>query len=875
LETLRAVTLRLLLVLFLSPALFAATRPAAPLILEPSMDLQAVHGADVHMVTEKFSDADGDEHLCTDWEIREEQQVVWSAPCVAGTLMSHIHLGDGLFSGSHSGADALRAETRFELRVRFRDDGGDAETEWSEWSVRRFQTVEPTPVAPMLLGEILTARWDAEVPAGASLELQTVDGDALLRARSSGINLAPPRSSAAIVRLRVASGENALTIPPGELSFEDGHGTRHIVYLPAIDLEPDSEAFYWISANGGTHVAAALDRTPRFDDIARGAPVPWSFERGYRADVFATGFELPLAIAFPPRLGDSSDSPFVYVLELYGTVKVVTRGGEVRTFARDLINFDPRAPFPGNGERGLGGMTVDPNGDVIVTGIYQSKPGSAWPAPRVLRLQSDDGGLTAARVFPVIEFPNEEMAPSHQISQVTVGPDGKLYVQVGSSFSWIAQNMNTIDGKILRMNADGTAPSDNPFYDATDGITATDYIFALGMRNPWGGAWRIADGSLYEVENGPATDRLAKVVAGRNYLWDGFDPSMRNYAIHNWIWPVAPLQIAFTEPERFGASGFPEEKHRSAFITESGATWAAGPLEHGKRISEVVIGPDETLIGGPAEFAVYTGSGRATAAGLAAGPDGLYFTDLYRDFGETSPFDAGANLFRIRYVGFADFRVRFINSNTVALTDRSEVPDAESMLWEFGDGSTSTDRFPVHRYAQGGKYLVRQTVTGPRGAVTHAHRVFVGGGDAGEVRVEYFESEQALTPAATEVEAALDFDWSSATSAPPHVGDGFFARFTVPITPRFSETYRFTVQSRDRVRVKLDGKMLIDAWQPGDSGEASATVSLLAGHAAELTVEYVDQTDAPSLKLFWESDSQPSHVVPRSASSPRRRAVGK
>jgi len=47
----------------------------------------------------------------------------------------------------------------------------------------------------------------------------------------------------------------------------------------------------------------------------------------------------------------------------------------------------------------------------------------------------------------------------------------------------------------------------------------------------------------------------------------------------------------------------------------------------------------------------YNGVGRATAAGLAAGPDGLYFTDLYKDMDATSPIDAGAKLWRVRYVG--------------------------------------------------------------------------------------------------------------------------------------------------------------------------------------------------------------------------------
>ncbi len=63
------------------------------------------------------------------------------------------------------------------------------------------------------------------------------------------------------------------------------------------------------------------------------------------------------------------------------------------------------------------------------------------------------------------------------------------------------------------------------------------------------------------------------------------------------------------------------------------------------------------LVSGPIPLIEYVGAGHATATALAAGPDGLYFADLYKDFGAATPIDAGANVFRIRYVGIADFSV--------------------------------------------------------------------------------------------------------------------------------------------------------------------------------------------------------------------------
>jgi hypothetical protein len=176
-------------------------------------------------------------------------------------------------------------------------------------------------------------------------------------------------------------------------------------------------------------------------------------------------------------------------------------------------------------------------------------------------------------------------------------------------------------------------------------------VFAYGFRNPFGGVWRAADGGHYEVENGPSVDRFAKVVQGRNYLWSGTDASMRNFALYNWEPSHAPVNIAMVEPQTFFGSGFPEAEMDRAFVTESGPTYATGPQSLGKRIAGFAPGAGSDFAGAlPSPLIEYTGTGKATAAGLAAGPDGLYFTDLYKDTGFTSPIDRGANVLRVRYV---------------------------------------------------------------------------------------------------------------------------------------------------------------------------------------------------------------------------------
>src|SRR4029078_7132576 len=93
-----------------------------------------------------------------------------------------------------------------------------------------------------------------------------------------------------------------------------------------------------------------------------------------------------------------------------------------------------------------------------------------------------------------------------------------------------SRNLQSFRGKIIRLSRDGSAPTDNPFYTPPDRTADTlpdaeDYVWAYGYRNPFGGAWRDADGAQYVVENGPSRDRFSQLVRGENYKYDGSDTS--------------------------------------------------------------------------------------------------------------------------------------------------------------------------------------------------------------------------------------------------------------------------------------------------------------------------------------------------------------
>jgi PKD repeat protein/glucose/arabinose dehydrogenase len=828
------------IVLLCSPAL-ANVPPAAPVITEPAPG-RIQNPGDVHMECQPFSDADpGDTHLCTDWEIWTSPsppalgERVWFSACIGGVERLHTHLGDGAFIGSHAGRNDLISGWTFVLRVRHRDSSGDPATEWSPWSVRVFETGPASQIFPLEGDDVadqpaptwLAAVGEAPVilPAAAtapSLRLEHATGALLLEFHSEdGIDnhIVNPAglSSHAPLRLRISAGSLAggLALPESNLTFTSHEGTTYTLFLPALSVQPGAanDAYFWIASSGATYHATAAQTEPDFSSLARGTPTPWiALQPGYRVEVVASGFKLPINIAFVPEPDSAPDAPFYYVTELYGSIKVVLRNGTVLTYANNLLNFPPTGAFPGSGEQGVTGIVVDPvNGDVYASMLYSSVNGveNVPHYPKVVRFTSTDGGRTAATQTTILDMAGEAQGQSHQISSMSFGPDGALYVHMGDGFTAsTGQNLSSFRGKILRINRNGTPHPSNPFYNPGDGITARDYVFAYGLRNPFGGVWRELDSSLYFVENGPSVDRLVKTVSGRNYLWNGSDASMSNFAIYNWAPASGPVNMAFIQPGTFGGSGFPPDKQGSAFVTESGGTWANGPQAIGKRITEFVLDALGNRISGPTTLVQYAGSGRATVCGLAAGPDGLYFTDLYKDLDYVWPTDAGANVLRIRFVGDASFNSSVVSGSaplTVQFTDTSTVPGIVSWLWEFGDGTTSTEQNPSHTYTEDGLYTVRLSVTGSTGLSIEEKRSHIRVGVLPRValvgvslpatpadhaiahhledlgfEVTAYDDEPANRPSAAQIAAASDLVIVSSTITSTNVG-GEFRALPVPM----------------------------------------------------------------------------------------------
>lgn len=882
-----ALPLGLLVALLTAGAAQAQTAPSAPVITEPATNGHVVSPADVHMETAPFEDADaGDEHACTDWEIWTVSPArrAWHADCVEGVERRHAHLGDGRFEGAYAGRLELHHETDYRLRVRFRDGGGL----WSAYSERFFSTGAPTALFPMEGNGVAPTpipAWTTGpgglvvLPGGAdpaALRLGSATGEALLTLRGADgegytVSVGEAQAAHRPLKLAVTGGSDGLALPASVLAFTDLGGTDRAVYLPPLTVAAGGAAHFWIALSGGTYHARAGDERPDFSSLAQGAPVPWRVvEPGYKVEVVASGFRLPVHIAFVPEPAPGPDAPLYYVTELYGTVKVVTRGGEVRDYATSLLNFTPTGAFPGSGEQGLSGIVVDPaTGDVLVATLYDAAPPGGPHYPKVLRLRSTDGGLTASEATTVLDMAGESQGQSHFISSLSIGPDGRLYVHMGDGFdASTALNLDSFRGKILRVGLDGTPPPDNPFYDPADGLSARDFVYAYGLRNPFGGAWRRSDGALFSVENGPGSnDRLARIEPGRSYGWDGTDASMTTRALYTWVVPHAPVAVAFAEPGVFGGSGFPAHLHGDAFVTESGPTWASGPQARGKRIVRFRLGPGGAPVDGPHPVVEYSGSGKASASALAAGPDGLYFADLYRDRDYTGPTDRGAHILRLAFVGAADFAADVTSGPaplTVRFTDRSTAPGAVAWRWSFGDGATSDEQHPEHTYREEGAFAVRLEVTGENGvavAQRNAH-VVVGNPPAG-LRAAYFATRDLSGPSVGRIDPTVDFDWGTGAPLPGLPGDDFSVRWTGQVEAAATGLHTFTTVTDDGVRLWIDDRLLIDRWIDQSPTEHHAEAHLVAGRRYNVRMEYYERGVGAVARLLWTPPGGTRAVIPQ------------
>jgi len=230
----------------------------------------------------------------------------------------------------------------------------------------------------------------------------------------------------------------------------------------------------------------------------------WAVQRGFSIATDAQGFRFPTSIAFVPHPGDSPKDPLYFVTELQGRVMVVTNDRSVITFAESFFTLRPKRKVPAIDEEvGMAGICLDPDhGYVFATFSYHDPENIL--RNNIVRFQSTPETFSLAPSsqldFTDMLSPYQSI-PSHQIGPCQVH-DNLLYVSVADAGNYVqSQLLDSLLGKVIRMTLDGNPVPSNPFY-LNDSITrAANYVWASGLRNPFG--LTIVDGRVFVADNGP------------------------------------------------------------------------------------------------------------------------------------------------------------------------------------------------------------------------------------------------------------------------------------------------------------------------------------------------------------------------------------
>jgi len=210
--------------------------------------------------------------------------------------------------------------------------------------------------------------------------------------------------------------------------------------------------------------------------------------------------------------------PWSMVFTSQNRILVTERPGRIRVVENGTLLPQPIRTFTvsNQSEEGLMGMTIDPdyqnNKYVYLCMAY----GEREPIfDKVVRVTDKGGELSDDLVI----FDKIPAAEFHAGCRLRFGPDSKLYVSTGDARQKEnAQDLNFLGGKILRLNADGTIPTDNP--------TAGSPVYSYGHRNPQGFDWHPVTGMLVATEHGPSGndgpgggDELNIIKPNQNYGW--------------------------------------------------------------------------------------------------------------------------------------------------------------------------------------------------------------------------------------------------------------------------------------------------------------------------------------------------------------------
>jgi len=227
----------------------------------------------------------------------------------------------------------------------------------------------------------------------------------------------------------------------------------------------------------------------------------------FRVETVVSNLEVPWSIVWAPD----------------GRMLFTERPGRVRVYEKGQLAPAPLLTIPDveeSGESGLMSMALHPD---FATNrwIYLAYTFSAGEQRvRVVRYRETTNGLNERTVI-IDDIP---AARFHAGCRIRFGPDRKLYVTTGDATERsLAQRLDSLAGKTLRVNDDGTIPSDNPFVGQSN---ARGEIWSIGHRNAQGLDWQPDTNLMFQTEHGPSGfdgpaggDEVNIVEKGKNYGW--------------------------------------------------------------------------------------------------------------------------------------------------------------------------------------------------------------------------------------------------------------------------------------------------------------------------------------------------------------------
>lgn len=574
-----------------------------------------------------------------------------------------------------------------------------------------------------------------------------------------------------------------------------------------------------------------------------------TFPEGFSQVQVASGISTPTAMVFAP-------DGRIFITQQNGQVRIVKNGVLLGTpFTTISTQF--------NGERGLIGITLDPN---FATNhyvyLYYTLPDGS--RNRIIRVTGNGDVVTPGSETPVLNLDPLSNANNHNGGAMHF-KDGFLYVAVGDNANGAnAQNLDTYHGKLLRINPDGSVPAGNPF----TGSAQRSRVWAYGLRNPFTIDIRInsANDKLYVNDVGENSwEEINNAVAGGfNFGWPMHEGANTDdatvspfYAYPHGSGDGKGCAITGGAVYELATPNYPEAYNHQYYFQDLCNGWI-NMLDVTAALP--VVQPFATGLGGQ-------------ALGITTGTDGnLYYLErnagaLYRivytppvitvptitEQPVSQRVEPGATAtFHVSASGTAPLSYQWLHNN-------ENIPGANSDTYIITNAQLANE----------GNYQV--IVTNSAGsAVSNTVTLTVNGAlhdpefpsqTIGGLNYEYYEGVwsalpdfNALTPAESGVVSTPDL-------TPRNRNDDFAFRFTGYILAPQDGIYTFYLSSDDGSRLQIGTTTVVDNDGLHAAQETSGTIGLREGYYS-ITITFFDHLGTQILTPSWSGPNITKQVIP-------------